>query len=128
VGAIVTKPVVNEAGQVVSELYLLLQKRAADFGFAFNIPHFYLQSEINAEPLVKLRKEINDAAEAAGIGKITVNDFILKATAVAAKRVPLANAAFEGESIIQYANVQLACAVTPVIRTAQNNCPQSAGG
>jgi len=91
------------------------------------IPHFYLQSEINAEPLVKLRKEINDAAEAAGIGKITVNDFILKATAVAAKRVPLANAAFEGESIIQYANVQLACAVaveeglvTPVIRTAQN--------
>src|SRR5262245_21043753 len=90
------------------------------------IPHFYLQSEINAEPLVKLRKEINDAAEAAGIGKITVNDFILKATAVAASRVPLANAAFEGESIIQYANVQLACAVaveeglvTPVIRAAQ---------
>jgi pyruvate dehydrogenase E2 component (dihydrolipoamide acetyltransferase) len=90
------------------------------------IPHFYLQSEINAEPLVKLRQEINTAAEAAGFGKITVNDFILKATAVAASRVPLANAAFEGESIIQYANVQLACAVaveeglvTPVIREAQ---------
>jgi pyruvate dehydrogenase E2 component (dihydrolipoamide acetyltransferase) len=90
------------------------------------IPHFYLQSEINAEPLVKLRQEINTAAESAGIGKITVNDFILKATAVAASRVPLANAAFEGESIIQYANVQLACAVaveeglvTPVIREAQ---------
>jgi len=90
------------------------------------IPHFYLQSEIDAEPLAKLRNEINAAAEAAGIGKITVNDFILKATAVAASRVPLANAAFEGESIIQYANVQLACAVaveeglvTPVIRAAQ---------
>jgi pyruvate dehydrogenase E2 component (dihydrolipoamide acetyltransferase) len=90
------------------------------------IPHFYLQSEIDAEPLARLRKEINAAAEAAGIGKITVNDFILKATAVAASRVPLANAAFEGESIIQYANVQLACAVaveeglvTPVIRAAQ---------
>jgi pyruvate dehydrogenase E2 component (dihydrolipoamide acetyltransferase) len=91
------------------------------------IPHFYLQSEIDAEPLARLRGEINAAAEAAGIGKITVNDFILKATAVAASRVPLANAAFEGESIIQYANVQLACAVaveeglvTPVIRAAQN--------
>jgi pyruvate dehydrogenase E2 component (dihydrolipoamide acetyltransferase) len=90
------------------------------------IPHFYLQAEIDAEPLARLRKEINAAAEAAGIGKITVNDFILKATAVAASRVPLANAAFEGESIIQYANVQLACAVaveeglvTPVIRAAQ---------
>jgi pyruvate dehydrogenase E2 component (dihydrolipoamide acetyltransferase) len=91
------------------------------------IPHFYLQSEIDAEPLARLRKEINAAAEAAGIGKITVNDFILKATAVAASRVPLANASFEGESIIQYGNVQLACAVaveeglvTPVIRSAQN--------
>jgi pyruvate dehydrogenase E2 component (dihydrolipoamide acetyltransferase) len=91
-----------------------------------SIPHFYLQAEIDAEPLARLRKEINAAAEAAGIGKITVNDFILKATAVAASRVPLANAAFEGESIIQYANVQLACAVaveeglvTPVIRAAQ---------
>ena len=90
------------------------------------IPHFYLQAEIDAEPLARPRKEINAAAEAAGIGKITVNDFILKATAVAASRVPLANAAFEGESIIQYANVQLACAVaveeglvTPVIRAAQ---------
>jgi pyruvate dehydrogenase E2 component (dihydrolipoamide acetyltransferase) len=91
------------------------------------IPHFYLQAEVDAEPLARLRKEINAAAEAAGLGKITVNDFILKATAVAASRVPLANAAFEGDSIIQYANVQLACAVaveeglvTPVIRTAQN--------
>ena len=51
----------------------------------------------------------------------------LAATAVAASRVPLANAAFEGESIIQYGNIQLACAVaveeglvTPVIRSAQN--------
>jgi len=91
------------------------------------IPHFYLQSEIDAEPLVRLRKEINAAAEAAGMGKITVNDFILKATAVAASRVPFANAAFDGESIVQFANVQLACAVaveeglvTPVIRTAQS--------
>ena len=56
-----------------------------------------------------------------------MNDFILKATAVAATRVPLANAAFGGDSIIQFANVQLACAVaveeglvTPVIREAQN--------
>jgi pyruvate dehydrogenase E2 component (dihydrolipoamide acetyltransferase) len=91
------------------------------------IPHFYLQCEIDAEPLAKLRKEINTVAESAGIGKITVNDFILKASAVAAARVPLANAAFQGDSILQYANVQLACAVaveeglvTPVIRNAQN--------
>jgi pyruvate dehydrogenase E2 component (dihydrolipoamide acetyltransferase) len=90
------------------------------------IPHFYLQAEIDAEPLTRLRQEINAAAESAGVGKLTVNDFILKATAVAATRVPLANAAFAGDSIVQFANVQLACAVaveeglvTPVIREAQ---------
>jgi pyruvate dehydrogenase E2 component (dihydrolipoamide acetyltransferase) len=91
------------------------------------IPHFYLQAEVDAEPLTTLRQSINAAAESAGLGKLTVNDFILKATAVAAARVPLANAAFGGDSIVQFANVQLACAVaveeglvTPVIREAQN--------
>jgi pyruvate dehydrogenase E2 component (dihydrolipoamide acetyltransferase) len=91
------------------------------------IPHFYLQAEIDAGPLTTLRQTINAAAESAGLGKLTVNDFILKATAVAATRIPLANAAFGGDSIIQFANVQLACAVaveeglvTPVIREAQN--------
>jgi pyruvate dehydrogenase E2 component (dihydrolipoamide acetyltransferase) len=90
------------------------------------VPHFYLQAEIDAEPLTNLRQSLNAAAESAGIGKLTVNDFILKATAVAASRVPLANASFNGDSIIQFANVQLACAVaveeglvTPVIREAQ---------
>jgi pyruvate dehydrogenase E2 component (dihydrolipoamide acetyltransferase) len=90
------------------------------------IPHFYLQAEIDAEPLASLRHSINAAAESAGLGKLTVNDFILKATVVAATRVPLANASFGGDSIIQFANVQLACAVaveeglvTPVIREAQ---------
>jgi pyruvate dehydrogenase E2 component (dihydrolipoamide acetyltransferase) len=90
------------------------------------IPHFYLQAEIDAEPLNSLRQQINAATEAAGLGKLTVNDFILKATAMAAMRVPLANAAFDGDSIIQFPSVQLACAVaveeglvTPVIREAQ---------
>ncbi|MBV9491742.1 MAG: pyruvate dehydrogenase complex dihydrolipoamide acetyltransferase [Verrucomicrobia bacterium] len=90
------------------------------------IPHFYLQAEINADPLVKLRQELNTTLENAGQPKLTVNDFILKATAIAATRVPQANAAFEGESVVQFANVQLACAVavedglvTPVIRQAQ---------
>jgi pyruvate dehydrogenase E2 component (dihydrolipoamide acetyltransferase) len=89
------------------------------------IPHYYLQAEIDAEPLTRLRKEINTAAESAGSSKVTVNDFILKATAAAAKRVPLANASFQGESILQHGRVQLACAVaieeglvTPVIRDA----------
>jgi pyruvate dehydrogenase E2 component (dihydrolipoamide acetyltransferase) len=91
-----------------------------------SIPHFYLQAEIDVEPLIILRQQINAATEAAGLGKLTVNDFILKATAIAATRVPLANAAFDGDSIIQFGSVQLACAVaveeglvTPVIPEAE---------
>jgi pyruvate dehydrogenase E2 component (dihydrolipoamide acetyltransferase) len=90
------------------------------------IPHFYLQVEIDADGIVNLRKQINTAQEAAGLPKITVNDFILKATAVASARVPAANAAFDGDAILQFADVQLAVAVaveeglvTPVLRKAQ---------
>jgi pyruvate dehydrogenase E2 component (dihydrolipoamide acetyltransferase) len=90
------------------------------------IPHFYLQAEVDAEPLVQLRQQLNTANEAAGLPKFTVNDFILKATAVAAAHVPKANASFAGDTIVQYGSVQLACAVaiddglvTPVIRDAQ---------
>lgn len=90
------------------------------------IPHFYLQTEIDAEPLVQLRQQLNTANEAAGLSKFTINDFILKATAVAASHVPKANASFAGDTIVQYGSVQLACAVaiddglvTPVIRDAQ---------
>ncbi|HYZ71493.1 MAG TPA: dihydrolipoamide acetyltransferase family protein [Chthoniobacterales bacterium] len=90
------------------------------------IPHFYLQAEIDAEPVVQLRQQLNTANEAAGLAKFTINDFILKATAVAAAHVPKANASFAGDTIVQYGSVQLACAVaiddglvTPVIRDAQ---------
>ena len=90
------------------------------------IPHFYLQVEVDAEGIVNLRKQINVSQEAVGLPKLTVNDFILKATAVATVRVPEANSTFDGDAILQFVDVQLACAVavdeglvTPVIRKAQ---------
>ena len=91
------------------------------------IPHFYLTIEIDAAPLSKLRKDLNAAAEAAGTAKVTVNDFILLAAARAAKAHPKVNAAFAGDSIIEYASVNLSVAIavedgliTPVIRNAHN--------
>jgi len=90
------------------------------------IPHFYLHIEADAAPLMKLRGEINTAAEAAGGAKLTVNDFVLKAVIAAAVRVPAVNASFAGDAIIQYGGVHLSVAVaveeglvTPVIRDAQ---------
>jgi len=90
------------------------------------IPHFYLNIEVDAGELMRIRGEINIDAEKAGQAKLTVNDFVLKAAIVAASRVPKVNASFAGDSIIQYASVNMAVAVavddglvTPVIRDAQ---------
>lgn len=90
------------------------------------IPHFYLSLEIDAAPLAKLRKDINDAAEASGSPKVTVNDFILLATARAAAAHPTVNSAFAGDSIVEYSSVNLSVAIavedgliTPVLRDAQ---------
>ena len=51
------------------------------------IPHYYLTVECNMDNILKLRKEINTAYEKEGV-KLSVNDFIIKATALASKRVP----------------------------------------
>lgn len=90
------------------------------------IPHFYITAELDVAELVKLRAGINAAAERAGHPKFTVNDFVLKAAAAAAARVPQANASFADDAIIVYGAVHLAVAVavddglvTPVIRDAQ---------
>jgi pyruvate dehydrogenase E2 component (dihydrolipoamide acetyltransferase) len=91
------------------------------------VPHFYLTIEINAAPLTAAREELKSAGEGTDTAKITVNDFVLKAAVMAAVKVPRANASFDGDSIVQYADVDLGIAVaiddgllTPVIRAAQN--------
>jgi len=90
------------------------------------IPHFYLNIEVDADELVRLRSELNAHLEKAGLGKLTINDFILKASVVAATKVPRVNASFAGDAIIEYGDVNLSVAVavegglmTPVIRQAQ---------
>jgi len=90
------------------------------------VPHFYLNIEIDAGPLMSARAELKSAGEGADAAKITVNDFVLKASVEAAVRVPKANASFDGDAIVQYSDVNLAIAVaiedglvTPVIRAAQ---------
>ncbi|HUE50046.1 MAG TPA: pyruvate dehydrogenase complex dihydrolipoamide acetyltransferase [Candidatus Dormibacteraeota bacterium] len=91
------------------------------------IPHFYLTIEINAAPLMAARGELKSAGEGADTSKITVNDFVLKAAVQAAVKVPRTNASFDGDAVVQYADVDLGIAVaiedgllTPVIRAAQN--------
>jgi len=91
------------------------------------IPHFYLDIDIDAGPLMAAREELKSAGEDADAAKITINDFVLKAAVQAAIKVPRVNASFDGDAIVQYADIDLAIAVaiedgllTPVIRAAQN--------
>jgi len=91
------------------------------------IPHFYLQVEIDAEPLLELQGQVNSASEEWGDGKLSLNDLVLKATAMALTRVPQLNASFTPEGILRHGQVHLEFAVsleegllTPVIRNAES--------
>ncbi len=90
------------------------------------VPHFYLNIEIDAGPLMNARAELKSAGEKSDNSRITVNDFVLKAAVDAAVQVPKANASFDGDAIVQYNDVNLGIAValeeglvTPVVRAAQ---------
>ncbi|MEP7014330.1 MAG: pyruvate dehydrogenase complex dihydrolipoamide acetyltransferase [Verrucomicrobiota bacterium] len=91
------------------------------------VPHFYLNINIDAGPLMAARAELKAAGEESDTSKITVNDFVLKASVQAAVKVPKVNASFDGDALVQYADVDLGIAVaiedgllTPVIRAAQS--------
>ena len=88
------------------------------------IPHFYLDIEIDAAPLLEVRAQLNAALEKDGV-KLSVNDFVLKASAEALRRVPAVNCSWEGAAIRHHASAHVAFAVamedgliTPVIRDA----------
>lgn len=89
------------------------------------IPHFYLHVEVDAGPLMKLRKQVNVQTEKTHGNKYTVNDFIVKAMINAAQTVPEVNASFNGDHIIQFAKIGISVAVavddglvTPVVKNA----------
>lgn len=90
------------------------------------IPHFYLQIDIDAEPLMGFRTQLNTTAEKSGGNKYTFNDFVLKSVIRAAQTVPAINAAWDGDAIVKYKSVGLSVAiavedglVTPVIAKAE---------
>lgn len=96
------------------------------FASKTQIPHFYLQMEIDAAPFMSLRAHVNESSEKTGGNKFTLNDFILKAVVRAAQAVPAVNASFDGDAIVQFKHVNLSVAiavpdglVTPVIRAAE---------
>lgn len=91
------------------------------------IPHFYLHLEVDAAPLMEIRKQANAQAETTHKNKYSLNDFILKAVITAAETVPAVNASFAGDHIVKFKHVGLSVAiavedglVTPVIKQAES--------
>jgi pyruvate dehydrogenase E2 component (dihydrolipoamide acetyltransferase) len=116
-------PIQEEAVVAVSNMRATIARRLVEA--KSQVPHFYLEVEIDAEPLLALRAQLNAALEADGV-KLSVNDFVLKAAGEALARVPAVNCSWEpaGDGAIRRhpaAHVSFAVAIedgliTPVIR------------
>lgn len=95
------------------------------------VPHFYLSLDVELDSLLEARKNLNAAAEAAAgkdgkpAYKLSVNDMVIKAVAMALREVPAANASWSDAAILQYNNVDISVAVaidggliTPIVQNA----------
>lgn len=90
-----------------------------------NVPDFPLTIDCEIDALLKLRKELNSQAPE-GV-KVSVNDMLIRASALALKQVPDANASFTPDGIARHHNADVAVAVaidggliTPIVRMAEN--------
>ena len=118
------KPIAQDGVRPVSQMRAAIARRLVES--KTTAPHFYVEREVDAAPLAKLRASANAALEMAGEKlKLSVNDFVLKVAVEALRRVPAVNSSWEGSSIRQHGAVHLAFAValpdgliTPVIRNA----------
>jgi pyruvate dehydrogenase E2 component (dihydrolipoamide acetyltransferase) len=86
------------------------------------VPHFYLTVDCEIDELLKFRAELNGKSDAY---RISVNDFVIRAAALALRQVPAANASWSDEAILLWDTVDIAVAValedgliTPIVKSA----------
>ncbi|QIG88369.1 pyruvate dehydrogenase [Chryseobacterium sp. POL2] len=121
---VVAAPAVNfVAGEdtetVNSQVRNVIAKRLAES--KFTAPHYYLMVEINMDKAIQARKEINSIPDT----KVSFNDMVIKATAMALRKHPQVNSSWAGDKIIHHANINVGVAVAipdglvvPVLKNA----------
>ena len=89
------------------------------------VPHFYLRRDIELDALLAFRTQLNAGLESRGV-KLSVNDFVIKACALALQQCPTANAVWAGDRVLQFQKSDVAVAVaiegglfTPVLKDAE---------
>jgi pyruvate dehydrogenase E2 component (dihydrolipoamide acetyltransferase) len=91
------------------------------------VPHFYASRDVELDALLKLRADLNAKSPKDGPGafKLSVNDLVIKATALALRRMPTVNASWSDEGMVLYDDVDISVAVsipdgliTPIVRKA----------
>ena len=89
------------------------------------VPHFYLRRDIELDALLAFRMQLNAGLESRGV-KLSVNDFVIKACALALQQCPTANAVWAGDRVLQFQKSDVAVAVaiegglfTPVLKDAE---------
>ena len=92
-----------------------------------HVPHFYMTIECDIDNLLAMRKDLNERGAKDGAFKLSVNDFVIRAAALALKKVPSANASWTESATLRYETVDVSVAVavangliTPVLRNADH--------
>jgi len=117
--------IVAEAGNIAfteiphTNIRRVIAKRMTDS--ARNIPHFFLTVDCEIDALLKVRADLADTKSL----KLSVNDFVIRAAALALKQYPAANASYSDEAILRWSQVDIAVAValedgliTPIVKNA----------
>jgi pyruvate dehydrogenase E2 component (dihydrolipoamide acetyltransferase) len=111
----------EESREPLSKLRTIIGKRMTQA--KQEVPHFYITIDIDADPLMDLRRQFN--ALIPEDEKLSINDFIVKAAALNLQRFPSLNASLDGDQIVRHGNVNVGMAVavddgllTVVIRDA----------
>ena len=105
---------IPEAGERIGDQRTPLTKLRSAIGRRMvqskqELPHFYVTTEVDAEPMLTMRAQINPALPEGE--KLSVNDFIVKATALALREFPNLNASLDGDQIHKHGSINVGIAV-----------------